>query len=163
MRSRASASRGDYPVYSLRGTFGTNFSGGRGNIALNLDYSKSDPLLFPDREQSCLVLFLGTNPANTSNTDGIPATVYFTNTKTWSSSYNGMFWANTGTTPASLLKVNGNYVQFNQAGTAPVPYDTGKVVFSNLAQGGDGVDYNSKSTLFAGIERYSGTGRPFTT
>ncbi|WP_336962817.1 TonB-dependent receptor domain-containing protein [Sphingobium aquiterrae] len=151
------SSHGDYPVYSLRGTFGTNFKEGRGNIAVNVDYSKSDALLFPDREASRLVPFPGTNPANKTGTDGIPATVYFTDTKTWSSSYNGMFWANTGTTLGSLLKVNGNYVQFNQAGTALVPYDTGTVVFSNLAQGGDGVAYNSKSTLFAGIERLSGT------
>lgn len=151
------SSRGDYPVYSLRGTFGTNFKEGRGNIAVNFDYSKSDSLLFPDREASRLVPYPGTNPANHTGDDGIPATVYFTNTKTWSSSYNGLFWANTGTTLGSLLKVNGNYVQFNEAGNALVPYDTGTVVFSNLAQGGDGVDYNSKSTLFAGLERYSGT------
>lgn len=150
-------SRGDYPVYSLRGTFGTNFAEDRGNVALNVDYAKSSPLLFPDREASRLVPFPGTNPANTSPTDGIPATIYFTDTKTWSSSYNGMFWANTGTTVGSLLKVNGQYVQFNDAGTALVPYDTGTIVFSNLAQGGDGVAYNSKSTLFAGSERYSGT------
>jgi iron complex outermembrane receptor protein len=38
------SSRGDYPVYSLRGTFGTNFAEGRGNIALNLEYAKSDGL-----------------------------------------------------------------------------------------------------------------------
>jgi iron complex outermembrane receptor protein len=133
------SSRGDYPVYSLRGTFGTNFAEGRGNIAVNLEYAKSDALAFPARPISARASYPGTNPANTSNTDGIPATVYFDYTKTWSSSYNGIIWGNTGTSVGSLLKVNGRPIQFNDAGTGFIPYDTGTVVFSNLAVGGDGV------------------------
>ena len=153
-------SRGDYPVYSLRGTFGKNFASGRGNFAVNVDYSKSDPLRFTDRERSAQAPFAGTNPANgtvNGNNDGIPATIYFNNTKTWSSSYNGIFWANTGTGLSSLLRMNGSPVEFNDAGTGLIPYDPGNVVFSNLAIGGGGVDYNSKSSLFAGIERLAGT------
>jgi iron complex outermembrane receptor protein len=150
-------SKGDYPIYSFRGTVGHNFLDGRANVAVNVDYSKSDSLLFTDRERSAEVPFAGTNPANKTATDGIPATVYFTNTKTWSSSFNGILWKDTGNTAASLLQVGGKPVQFDAAGTSLIPYNTGTIVFSNLAQGGDGVDYNSKSSLFAGVERFAGT------
>lgn len=153
-------SRGDYPIHSLRGTFGKNFDEGRGNFAINLEYSKSAPLKFSDRSVSNQMPYAGTNPANTSATDGIPATIYFNNTKTWSSSYNGMFWARgttSDTVPSSLLRVNGTPVQFNDAGNALIPFNIGTVVYQNLAVGGDGVEYASKSSLFAGIQRISGT------
>lgn len=145
---------GDYPTWNERGTFGTNFNDGRGNIALDVEYSRSGSLSYTARAQSALVPYPGTNPANKTNSDGIPSTVYFTNTSTWTSSYNGLFWGDTGTGVSSLLKVNGSPVQFNTAGTSLVPYNPGNVVFSNLAQGGDGVPYNSKSSLYPAIERY---------
>lgn len=147
-------SRGDYPIFSARGTFGVNFDDNRGNVAVDVEYSKSDPLAFVDRPLSAKASYPGTNPANTSNDDGIPATIYFDYTNTWSSSYNGILWGQTGTGLSSLLQVNGHPVQFNKAGDALIPYDPGKVVFSNLAEGGDGVPYNSKGTLEAGIERF---------
>jgi outer membrane receptor protein involved in Fe transport len=148
-------SRGDYPIFSVRGTYGTNFAGGKGNVAVDIEYSKSQPLAFTDRPLSAKASYPGTNPANKTNSDGIPSTIYFDYTKTWSSSYNGLLWGNgTGTGVSSLLNVGGHPVQFNDAGTALIPYNPGTVVFSNLAVGGDGVPYNSKSSLYAGIERF---------
>ncbi len=43
------SSRGDSAQYLATITAGTNFGGGRGNIALSLEYNKSDPLFFADR------------------------------------------------------------------------------------------------------------------
>ena len=35
---------GDYPQSSIRATLGTNFMDGRGNVAVNLEWSKTQPL-----------------------------------------------------------------------------------------------------------------------
>ncbi len=43
------SSRGDSAQYLATLTAGTNFAGGRGNIAVSLEYNKSDPLFFADR------------------------------------------------------------------------------------------------------------------
>ena len=43
------SSRGDSAQYLATITAGTNFAGGRGNIAVSLEYNKSDPLFFADR------------------------------------------------------------------------------------------------------------------
>ncbi|MBU3076832.1 TonB-dependent receptor domain-containing protein [Sphingomonas quercus] len=151
-------SRGDYPVYSLRGTFGQNFAEDRGNFAINLEYSQSGVLKFPDREASRLVPFLATNPADTGPNDGIPNRYYILNSNTWSSTYNGAIWATTGTTPAGLLNVSGRPVEFNTAGNGLTTFNPGENIWSNLSINGGGVPYNSKSTLFAGIKRFNAFG-----
>jgi outer membrane receptor protein involved in Fe transport len=43
------SSRGDSAQYLATITAGTNFSDGRGNVAVSLEYNKSDPLFFADR------------------------------------------------------------------------------------------------------------------
>jgi outer membrane receptor protein involved in Fe transport len=43
------SSHGDRGTYRISGTFGHNFADGRGNIALSLDYTDADTLLFTDR------------------------------------------------------------------------------------------------------------------
>jgi outer membrane receptor protein involved in Fe transport len=43
------SSRGDSAQYLATITAGTNFADGRGNIALSVEYNKSDPLFFADR------------------------------------------------------------------------------------------------------------------
>ncbi|WP_310476711.1 TonB-dependent receptor domain-containing protein [Sandarakinorhabdus sp.] len=43
------SSRGDSNQYLATLTAGTNFADGRGNIAVSLEYNKSDPLFFADR------------------------------------------------------------------------------------------------------------------
>ncbi len=44
------SSRGDRPTYFLSGTVGKNFNDGRGNIAVNAEFSKQDQLLFNQRD-----------------------------------------------------------------------------------------------------------------
>ncbi|MBU6167046.1 MAG: TonB-dependent receptor [Alphaproteobacteria bacterium] len=46
------SSRGDSNQYLATLTAGTNFAEGRGNIALSLEYNKSDPLFFADRPET---------------------------------------------------------------------------------------------------------------
>jgi outer membrane receptor protein involved in Fe transport len=50
------SSRGDSNQYIATLTAGTNFSGGRGNIAVSLEYNKSDPLFYSDREYTGAVI-----------------------------------------------------------------------------------------------------------
>ena len=45
------SSRGDRPTYFLSGTIGKNFKDGRGNIAVNAEYSQSNPLYFSQRDE----------------------------------------------------------------------------------------------------------------
>ncbi|WP_426163240.1 TonB-dependent receptor domain-containing protein [Sandarakinorhabdus sp. DWP1-3-1] len=44
------SSRGDRPTYFLSGTYGKNFNDGRGNIAVNVEYSQQNPLYYSQRE-----------------------------------------------------------------------------------------------------------------
>jgi outer membrane receptor protein involved in Fe transport len=50
------SSRGDSNQYIATLTAGTNFSGGRGNIAVSFEYNKSDPLFYSDREYTGAVI-----------------------------------------------------------------------------------------------------------
>src|SRR3546814_20652225 len=54
----------DYRPY-LRLTAGKNFADNRGNIAINLEYSKTDPLLDYDRPWTDLSPIAVTNPKDT--------------------------------------------------------------------------------------------------
>ncbi len=44
------SSRGDRPTYFLSGTYGKNFNDGRGNVAVNVEYSQQNPLYYSQRE-----------------------------------------------------------------------------------------------------------------
>ncbi|MFZ4747895.1 MAG: TonB-dependent receptor domain-containing protein [Sphingomonas sp.] len=44
------SSRGDRPTYFGSATYGKNFSDGRGNVAVNVEYSQQNPLYFSQRE-----------------------------------------------------------------------------------------------------------------
>lgn len=70
----AIADEGDRPAYFVSATGGKNFAGGRGNIALALEYAQVDPLYFTDREKQ-YGAFRGRDQYNpTENTIGEPAT-----------------------------------------------------------------------------------------
>jgi iron complex outermembrane receptor protein len=152
-----SNSKGDYPVWNFRGTVGHNFLDGRANVAINVDYSKTDSLQFCDRQRTCEAPFAGTNAANVNNSDGIPATNYKVSTSIWSSNYNGILWGGTGNTEPNLLHLNGVPLQFDPTGKQIVPYNTGTIAWSNLAYGGDGFLFSSESSMLAASERFAGT------
>jgi outer membrane receptor protein involved in Fe transport len=97
LKGRAQAgisSRGDSAQYLVTLTGGTNFNEGRGNIALSLEYNKSDPLFFADRPNTGAVTGRSqfqlvqdtsvTGPNNTAEPaagDGIPDTQFISGIK----------------------------------------------------------------------------------
>jgi len=71
--------RGDRGSYFAAGTFGKNFSDGRGNIAVALEYAKTNPLRYLDRPEQTGA-YSGRRQFNLSspvNNDGVPDRTYF--------------------------------------------------------------------------------------
>jgi iron complex outermembrane receptor protein len=98
------SSRGDYPKRSLRATWGKNFLDGRGNIAMDLSWSKTDPLLESARPRTASGIRNVTNPANTSTTDGQPPTINVFNGRLWQYNRYGVIWATPNGSSAGLLR-----------------------------------------------------------
>jgi len=150
------SSRGDYPVSSLRGTFGRNFHGDRGNIALDVEFSRTRPLLDYDRPRTNLGRVTVANTANTSNTDGIPSVRENLNTRFTTFNYNGVLFS-----PAAapltmfIVAVGGVPQQLNTAGNALVPYSIGTPGGIPFSSGGDGLPYQELATLYVGIQRFT--------
>lgn len=68
------SSRGDRPVDFISTTFGQNFAEGRGNIAVNLEYTHAGELFFRDRKRTSDVCGFQPNPADNGGADDDPAT-----------------------------------------------------------------------------------------
>ena len=151
------AARGDYPQPALRLTGGHNFAGGRGNVAVNLEWSKSSALRETDRAFTASAPRLVTNPLNVSASDGRPPTILITNAHLWAYNRNGVIFANPGLSPANLLSVNGGPAQISADGLTIAPYNPGVVQGSGVvAVGGDGLDTRELSSLATGVERFAG-------
>ena len=156
------SSRGDDQRPNLRGTFGKDFDGGRGNFALNVDYSKTQSLAYEDRPWTAAALTTIPNPANTSTTDGRPPTLYVHNGHVWTYNNNGViFHALPGFSPGFSLSgcatIPGSALQFSADGASIIPYDPG-TPFGTKAVGGQGQSYADLSSLTAGLERTSAYG-----
>lgn len=143
------SSRNDYPVHSLRGTFGKNFLEDRANLAVNLEWSKSDSLLDYDRPRSNLGRITVPNPANTSGTDGIPSIKEIVDARFWEFNPNGVIFTTPAPVPAFLLGQ-----QFTSAG-ALAAFNPGSIQGVPFASGGDGLTYRELAALRTGIERFS--------
>ncbi|PZQ59447.1 MAG: TonB-dependent receptor [Phenylobacterium zucineum] len=151
------SSKGDYPKTFLRATWGKNFADGRGNIAVDLEYSKTRPLLEYARRRTGEGPRNVPNLANTSTTDGIPPTVWVFGGRFWSQNYDGVIFQTNTALPSGLLRQNGGAFQFSPGGQV-IPYDTGLIQgTSSTAIGGQGLDVRENSTLAAGVERWNGT------
>lgn len=141
-------SRGDYPTYSARLTAGRNFAEGRGNIAANVEWSKTEPLAFASRPRTQLSRITVPNSANTSNTDGIPATREIFDARFWEFNQNGVIF----TTPAPVSAFLLNR-QFQPDGSV-VPFSIGTQYGVPFASGGNGFRYSDLvGTLRTGVER----------
>lgn len=154
--------RGDSPTLNFRATAGTDFASGRGNIAINLEYSKNDALLRYQREIGLLQPFAVQNLAPGAGTNGIPRQVYIQD-------YRIPNLSQTGTvviSPAlfgvdSLLRVGGQSVRFNADGTALESFDPG-TPFQSYPLAVFGGDYDTKThsgrsgTMIPSVERYVG-------
>ena len=143
--------RGDYPIRSARVTAGTNFGGGRGNIAANVEYSDTATLAFDSRPRTQLGRLTVSNPANTSTTDGIPATRELFDARFWEFNTNGVIFKSPGPVASLLLGS-----QFQPDGSLAT-YNTGTLAGVPFASGGDGFPYSKLvGTLRTGIERVTG-------
>ncbi|MEH3048471.1 TonB-dependent receptor plug domain-containing protein [Sphingomonas adhaesiva] len=140
--------RGDRPTYSARLTAGHNFGGGRGNIAANVEWSKTAPLAYDTRPRTQLGRITVPNSANTSGSDGIPSTREIFDARFWEFNDNGVIF----TTPAPVSRFllrqqfqpDGSLAAFNLGTQYGVPF----------ASGGDGFAYSKLvGTLRTGVER----------
>lgn len=175
-------SRGDYPTPSARITWGTNF-GDRGNVAVNVEWSDTDPLLANDRPTSALGRTTMANPADTGPNDGIPSVAPVLNASFWEFSETGVLFylpnptcQSSPPTPAQpgfpircflttdAVRYNqiagvGTPAQFSADGSSLVPFNPG--VFGGpgpsipFASGGDGYRFNELGALYSGVERAS--------
>jgi iron complex outermembrane recepter protein len=151
--------RSDYPEYSLRGTAGQNFGGGRGNVALNVEWAKSDLLMFTDRPRGRLGRVTVSNPANTGPGDGIPSVKEIFDTRFTTFNTNGVIF----TTPAPIpLPPCGNQICFLRQGGQPLQfspsgglmaYNPGTIHAVPFSSGGDGFPFANLANLRSGVER----------
>ncbi|WBO20765.1 TonB-dependent receptor domain-containing protein [Sphingomonas abietis] len=148
------SSRGDYGTHSARLTAGTNFSDGRGNIAIDLGYSKSPTLMFSARPLSNLGRLTVSNSADTGPNDGIPSVKEIFNGTFWEFNPNGVIFTRAAPVSAFLTKSGGSPLQFGSDGNV-VPYDTGTLQGVPFASGGDGFKYQNLAGLRTGVERYT--------
>jgi outer membrane receptor protein involved in Fe transport len=171
--------KGDYPQNSIRATAGTDIFDGRGNIAFDAEWSKSEPLL---DDQRLNVPQVGYTAADSSPPGSKTSVVGLLNTTFWEFSQNGVLFVNPpGTlTPtgyqaafggAFLVTNTGQHYgapgaipqQFAADGSGLINYNVGtnppngatplNIPFSS---GGDGFKYTDLGSLLSGVERYSG-------
>lgn len=168
----------DYPQTALRVTAGRNFAGGRGNIAGEIGWSKSDALMFTDRERSNLSRVTMANPLNAGPSDGIPAVREVLDARFWEFNANGVLFAPPDPTGGScggfplrcFITVNDlRFNQFNPAGGiaaqfAPdgqslIAYGTGTFPSSGpsipFTSGGDGFRVADLAALYSGVDRFN--------
>lgn len=151
------SSRGDYPQALVRYTGGRNWSQGRGNVAVNLEWSRTGMLIETDRPFTARGRRPVTNPLNVSTSDGQPPTIYVPDTRLWSYNRNGVLFATNTTSPSGLLNVNGAPAQISADGLGVVAYDPGLIQpSSSSAIGGEGLDTRFLSSLAARVQRYTG-------
>jgi outer membrane receptor protein involved in Fe transport len=151
--------RDDYPTQALRATAGKNFLDGRANIAVDVEWSKTDSLLDYDRPRSNLGRVSVSNPLNTSPTDGIPSVVENLNTRFVTFNANGVV-SRAGPPFASQIGAfAGQPIQSNATGDAFIPYDIGTLINARVppfTSGGDGLPYQELAALYTGVERWVG-------
>lgn len=155
------SSRGDYHTPGFKAMFGQNFADGRGNVAVDFEWSKTPPLLETQRPP-----FEYGDEAIANPSGSVPPEIYAPNVRSWNFNSNGIIFTNANSyyfglpflpNPNGLLQVNGSPVQFSANGTSVIPYNTGNIQFpTGQAIGGEGYPETELSTLLAGVERYTG-------
>ena len=154
--------RGDYPTNTARVTAGSNFAGGKGNVAINLEFSSAAAIERYRRPITDALPFAVPNLVPGAGTNGIPASTYVQNYFVPTVARNGVVVGN----PAlfgipSLLQVNGTAVRFNADGSALVPFNPGTTVPSSpiVSTGGDRdpkVDNGGYNPAIPSVQRYIG-------
>ncbi|MCX7588119.1 TonB-dependent receptor domain-containing protein [Phenylobacterium sp. 58.2.17] len=150
------SSRDDYPQTSLRATAGRNFLDDRANVAVNLEYSKTEPLYDKDRPRSNLARITVNNPADTGPNDGISSLKEIFDARFWEFNPNGVLFSPApAPVPNFLYRVNGTPQQFDANGNL-VAYNPGTISGVPFASGGEGFSYRDLAALYTGVERITG-------
>lgn len=158
-----STSYSDYPLYSLRATAGRNFAEERGNVAVNFEWSQSEPLAFADRPRSNLSRITSSNAADTGPNDGIPSVQEVLDARFWEFNDNGVIFTIPAPVPLPpcgfqlcfARGADGVPLQFDSSGNI-VPFDTGDIKGIPFAAGGQGFRFADLSSLHTGVERATG-------
>lgn len=148
--------RGDYFTPRIRGTFGKNFADGRGNIALNVEWSQAPILAFSDRPLSNLSRLTQGNPDDTGPNDGIPSVQEVIPAHFWNFNRNGVIFNAPAPPPMFLTRLDGTPLQFASDGSV-MPYDPGNILGIPFAEGGEGFRYSDLAGLRSGVERLAAT------
>lgn len=160
--------KGDRGTYRLSGTFGKNFADGRGNVALSLEYNKSDLLTYTDRP-GLTGAFAGRRQFqlvdNPSLDNTVPNRSFLTGVRSFGYdnggnfiAYNGSSPLNCGTGAAAACRANGfpRVFGFNTNGSlSEYNYGTDfRPAGSNNSQDGSGATLNDRGTLTPRLQRY---------
>jgi outer membrane receptor protein involved in Fe transport len=176
------SSRDDYPVENARVTWGMNFAE-RGNVAVNVEWSRTDSLFNEDRPRSALGRVTSANPADTGPNDGIPATAEVFDSRFWEFNSRGVLFylpspvcQSNPPTPAQPgfpfrcflttdgVRYNqiagvGTPAQFSDAGTELIAFSPGQFPSAGpsipFSSGGDGYRFRDLGALYSEVERTS--------
>jgi outer membrane receptor protein involved in Fe transport len=157
--------QGDRGNYNLSATYGKNFAEGRGNVTVDLEYQRADPLFFTDRPDQTGA-FAGRNQFQRINTNasGEIERTFLTGVRSFGYSNGGTFIPYGG---SSLLKCDGVAAAClsNQFPRVFLFQGDGSLresnygrdfrpVGSNNNQGGDGATLEDTGVLQPGYSRY---------
>ena len=145
--------KGDHDQYSARITAGTDFADGRGNIAADFEWSKTQPLLQTQRDYEASTRFAG-------GLEVIPDANFYAFNRT------GVLFSIPAPVPICggpggncFVYSGGNALTFSKDGTTLVTYNPGTgpggspSLFPPFANGGDGYPLEDLTALSTGIER----------
>jgi outer membrane receptor protein involved in Fe transport len=160
--------KNDHGTYRVAGTFGKNFAEGRGNIALSLEYNKSDLVTYADRP-GLTGAFTGRNQFQLVDSPAadntIPNRSFLNNVHSFGYdnggnfiAYNGTGITACGTGAAGACLANGfpRVFGFRPDGSLN-EYNYGtdfRPIGSGNNQGGDGGILNDRGTLQPSLKRY---------
>lgn len=151
------SSRGDAGTYMGSITAGTNFGGGRGNIAASAAYARRNQLRYDAREFSRNQASFVPNILDTDRTrpagsapDGIPDQILITKLRLLANSNGGTIVRSTTTNPPAIYRFapdgSLNLANFGNGHFLPL---------APVSDGGDGLNSIGTSTLMPDNERYS--------
>lgn len=142
---------GDAQTYRLGVLAGTNFAGGRGNIAASFEYDRSDGLVYNDRASTAAGLFFTTAPSGSKYQQ-----LLYPAQRLPSLSEQGIPYVTDDFQP-NVLNAAGQPVRFSPGGNL-IPVDFGTATGNAINySGGNGLNLASVSNLQTPADRYLGT------
>jgi iron complex outermembrane recepter protein len=156
------SSRDDFRTNSARITAGQNFNDNRGNIAVNVEWSKAPSLLSASRPETNPFRITAANPADTGPNDGIPALIRIYDARFYAFNPNGVIF--TIPAPVALppcggqicfLRSGGTPQQFSADGQSLIAYNPGAIFNVPFAKGGQGESFGDLASIYVGVKRFN--------